>query len=479
MKTKIYALLGILMMSAITIQVKSQEIPNGNMEGWSDVTAYENPVLYETSNFHIYNSGGELNAIKTTDAQDGNYALQLTTNPAPEVNVNGMAFIGYPGTNTIYGGVPFNKKPTAVKAWVKYDVKDLDTANIIVIFKTSTYVNGIARMQFTGVQTDYTEVTITPTWFLPYTILPDTMAVVLSSSTLEEEVDPQVGSTITIDHFSFVGVPDEFPNYSFEDWESVSLEEPDSWISSNAFTSNSTGASVLKTGDSYEGNFASQIITQKTIWGDYTGFLANCYVGKEDIYGGMPVNDNPLKVSGYYKYTGIDSDSALLVARTTYFDESTNQSEILEEVFVKLGNASEYTPFEIPFQHTGAPLADTLSLVFSSSDYSIEENVRLGSSLTLDDVSIIYESDNVAENALSAGVSPNPATGEIRFQLSHLLDKSMKIQILDAKGEVVKTQTVNVRSMTTSMDVSALQPGIYFYRLTGGNKPLEGKFIIQ
>ncbi len=479
MKTQILSLLSIFAMLGTIFQAKSQEIPNGNMEGWSDVAAYENPVLYETSNFHLYNSGGELNALKTTDAQDGNYALQLTTKAAPEVNVNGMAFIGYPGENTIFGGIPFNQKPTAIKAWVKYDIKDLDTANIVVIFKTSSYPNGIARLQLTGTQSEYTQVTITPTWYLPSTIMPDTMTVVLTSSTTEEEAAPQVGSTITLDNFSFEGISDEFPNFSFEDWETVNLEEPDSWISSNGFTSNGTGTSVIKSTDSFEGDYAAQIVTQKTIWGDYTGFLANCYVGNEAVYGGMAVDDNPATISGYYKYEGIDSDSALLYARTTYFDENTNQSEILEEVFVKLGNSSEYIPFEIPFEHTGAPLADSLSIAFSSSNYDNEESVRLGSSLTIDDISIVYESDNIAEHKLQANVSPNPASDEVRFELSRFLNSSMKIEIYNAKGQIVKSQNIKMGATTTSLDVSGLKPGMYFYRLTGQKEPLEGKFIIK
>ncbi len=464
-----------LLLASFGVTAWTQEISNAGFETWTNEVLYENPLIYETSNFHIYNSGGEPNAIKTTDAQDGNYAIQLTTRSAPEVDVNGMAFIGKPGVQTILGGVPFNEKPSAIKAWVKYDVPELDTANIIVLFKTSTYPNGIARAQLTGTQSEYVEITLTPTWYLPYTILPDTVTVVLSSSTLIGEVEQIPGSTITIDNITFVGSTGQCPNGSFEDWADLSMEEPSSWITSNGFTSNGTGASVLKSTDSNGGSFASQLITQKTLWGDTVAFVANCYVGKEDVYGGMKVEDNPKFIRGYYKYTGVDNDSAHF-----HFKTSLN-TVVVEEFDVKLGNVSEYTYFEIPFEYTGVPLVDTLAIAFSSSDKLIPANARVGSELFLDDLEIIYESDGVEDLSSDANlVYPNPSSDEIRFKLSQFLNSSIEIKIYNAKGQIVKQYTSSLASMEgKSMDISELESGMYFYQLISADRKLNGKFIIK
>jgi hypothetical protein len=458
----------------------AQTIINNGFESWSNNFIYENPAIYETSNFHIYNSGGELNAMKTTDAQEGDFALQLTTKEAPEINVNGMAFIGYPGEDKIFGGIPFNKKPNQIKVWVKYDIKPLDTANIIVIFKTSTAFNGYARAQLTGTQEDYQEITIFTQWFLPYTILPDTMAVVLTSSNINTDADLQPGSTITIDNIRFGDITDDFPNGSFEEWEDTYITEPDSWITSNAFTSNSTGASVMQSEDSYEGESAAEIITQKTIWGDLVAFIANCYVGKDDVYGGIPVDQNPIKVKGFYKYNGVDSDSALFFARLSHYNEDTQEREILEEVYLPLGNTDEYLPFEIPFTYATTPDADTLSLVFSSSNYNLEEEVRLGSSLLLDSVFVQYFPNVVDESLVEKNIiSPNPAYEQLRFNLANFFHSKNEIRIYNASGKLVKKMQTSPATMSQSVDVSDLSAGLYFYELSSGDQSSKGKFIIK
>ena len=105
-----------------------QSVPNGGFESWQ-VTTYENPQNYQTSNFENKSSGIVApNALKTTDAYHGSFALKLTTTASSSTLANFAYFAnGNPGGNNPQGGIPYPLKPTGLRFTYNSNVIGSDT----------------------------------------------------------------------------------------------------------------------------------------------------------------------------------------------------------------------------------------------------------------------------------------------------------------------------------------------------------------
>ena len=115
-----------------------QSIPNGGFESWN-TTTYEDPLYYQTSNMHSDNGGiGSVNAAKTTDAYNGNFAIKLTTT-ALGIDTNFAYFAnGDPGKNPPGGGMPYSQTPTGFRLHYKSNIMAGDSGFILVMFNWFT-----------------------------------------------------------------------------------------------------------------------------------------------------------------------------------------------------------------------------------------------------------------------------------------------------------------------------------------------------
>jgi len=81
--------------------------------------------------------------------------------------------------------------------------------------------------------------------------------------------------------------------------------------------------------------------------------------------------------------------------------------------------------------------------------------------------------ENGRPKALKATCFPNPAQNELHFELPS--NESMEIILADPMGRVVKSWT-NYRSLST-LTISDLPPGCYFYHITSKTQQYSGKFV--
>ncbi|HRD38999.1 MAG TPA: hypothetical protein PLC65_10240, partial [Bacteroidia bacterium] len=153
-------------------QIFSQSIPNGGFESWT-TTNYENPLGFQTSNYEMKNSSqvGN-NAIKTTDAQAGNYAIRLTSIAGTGTVVN-FAYVanGNPGGSGASGGIPYNQKPTGIRFYYKSNIIGTDTALFMALFKKNGSYVGQYLYKFATSQSNYT--LFNPTFSPSLTVVPD------------------------------------------------------------------------------------------------------------------------------------------------------------------------------------------------------------------------------------------------------------------------------------------------------------------
>jgi len=188
------------------------------------------------------------------------------------------------------------------------------------------------------------------------------------------------------------------PNGDFENWNSTTCEEPVGFSNSNpesVFRCN-TGCNVVKSTDVYSGNFALELTT-------YLGGTDTCFgyavtspnpSGQNPCNwsGGIPFNQVPTGIRGYYQSTLTNPDSAgILVA-------FRNNGVCLGLYMYKFGgNQSTYAPFAFTFNPPIAGTPDTLMFAAVSSD--VFSGVALnGSMLKLDSVSLIGVTQPAALN---------------------------------------------------------------------------------
>lgn len=175
----------------------SSPIPNASFEEWEDITA-EGTHEWFTLN-SVYASYGVQTALKSSDAQEGSFALNLVPDSAYIVDGNqfipGIAIYGsmdiYTGNTS---GKPFTATPTSMTGYYKYTPVNGDAGGISVEFFANGVSVGGGVFDFSAAQSTYTQFTIP----LTLTGAPDTVLVYISGG--DED-----GSSLLIDNIQFAG----------------------------------------------------------------------------------------------------------------------------------------------------------------------------------------------------------------------------------------------------------------------------------
>jgi hypothetical protein len=81
---------------------------------------------------------------------------------------------------------------------------------------------------------------------------------------------------------------------------------------------------------------------------------------------------------------------------------------------------------------------------------------------------------NASAKAIQPALSPNPTTGLLTVQYPHLQANS-SISFYDNMGRKVQGNSLNQE--TSTIDISSLPTGIYFYQITSGKDIFNGKLI--
>jgi hypothetical protein len=361
-------------MSAIAI---AQSIPNGNFENWTSGT-YEYPQYYPfTSNTDaFFRFQAPFNCVKTTDAYQGDYAVELTTNVSATDTVMGHFISGSPNGDNWHGGLAYNQKPTGIRGYYKYNVASADSALIIASFSKAGNNIGMYFLKIGGVKTSYTLFNLTLSPALSET--PDSVMFGATSSDINA-VSIIPGSTLKLDSVSFTGVTSQPAqiNASFELWQSQELNRPDNWNSDR-------GDGMNRTTDVVAGNYAIELTTylgdnngnpqarSSQISNGYYDNSCNC------MKGGYPFSNQIDTLVFSYKYVPMGNDSA-----NVSLNFKKNGSNI-GWAGISLYATATYQYKEIPFSIGQAP--DTVIVLIGSSDWQNSELSFIGSVLKIDEI---------------------------------------------------------------------------------------------
>jgi Secretion system C-terminal sorting domain len=195
-------------------------------------------------------------------------------------------------------------------------------------------------------------------------------------------------SLVSIATANFGQTP-SLPNGNFEQWTSVTADLPQNYTNS----SNSTNffffglpLNVTKTTDAYHGVSAVQVTTNASATDTAFGYFINANPDKDPALwtGGVPYNQKPKGIRGYFKYNVATADSGTVIV--AFSKAGVNVGTYMIPVG---GIHNTYTLFNYTFNPALAVTPD--SVVFGALSCKLDNNSQphgiAGSTLKIDSVS--------------------------------------------------------------------------------------------
>ena len=251
------------------------------------------------------------------------------------------------------------------------------------------------------------------------------------------------------------------PNADFESW--TDDNNPNSWYGLVVDVVITQLYTLSITTDAQSGLAAAKIETiDVPLLGALPGIASLSPIALDLLGGGIQfatagagLSVKPTKVLGYFKYEGVNGDTAMVAGIFTKWNTSTNKRDTLGiGGFMVSTITSTYTPFQFVVNLPQSPDSMNIMLI-SSAGYS----PQAGSALYVDNMSMEYTSTAGIENTqlLSCNAFPNPATDEILFSLPE--DGFCSVSVYDMTGKKVLNASESQRQFY--LDVRSLPSGVY------------------
>jgi len=273
---------------------------------------------------------------------------------------------------------------------------------------------------------------------------------------------------------SVVFSQNDIPNSGFEDW---SGGEPVNW---NTLDQNILGTDfdmvTEDNGDSYSGTASVRLETISEyifLYGDVEmpglltlGELEVDVINQDgNVYGGTPYATNPQSLSGYYKYSPADGDSAAIGVVLYRWTGSTRDT-LAGGDFWAWEEVNEWTEFEAVLEYQIWATPDTMNIIISSTAVEAEE-VPIGSVLKIDELSFNYGPTSIIDPRFSDDFRVYPDIYNHRFRIELKLDKPERatIQMFDINGNVILQKEKTFFNNSASISYRNVSSGIYIVRV--------------
>ena len=457
--------------------MQAQDIPNGNMENWTDLELFDKVPPFETTNIFCFIVGAEY-AVTRVDGVSGS-AVRLEATQGIDAIIPGVIGLGEL-EGDLGGGIPISSTPDSIRVSLRYMIPAGDEGLVAMIFSKDGTVNGVAQYSITGNQNSFEQVTFDVP---PMLGVPDSVQFFAFSSNPDT---PILGGFLEIDDIIMTGTTDEIPNSNFEIWETIEYEKVDNFYSFNPFQAYfDLEPMATETSDAYAGNSAIRIENVETYDFDSDvidtiGFIfSNNFMSENPAFG---LDATPEWISGWYKYEPIENDSATIFLSFTKYNSTTEESEIVAEYGFLLGESSSYIPFTFPLSFNEIP--DSVSIGIASGNVeSINDHVPLGSVLYLDELSFDFlEGIKMPIFSDALEVYPNPASEHVFIKTDEKVSMPKSIQLTDAMGRVIQFSNIENLEYGDNLlriDMSNYSPGMYYYRIETEDSLYAGKVMIQ
>ena len=439
----------ISIMIFLTTNAQFGQIENGSFENWTNTPLFYTPLDWNSSNLDY----GIETVTKSYDAQEGLYSVILKTIIEEQDTITGYV---YQGSEDI--GIDYTDNFETVSIQFKSNLTQDDTLYMILT-RFDQFDNQIELQIHPvgyGINNNWTQSIIN--------VGNQSQAKIGIAFTIGKEPElnflPSPNSTVQIDNIQFYSGNTEqtpLPNFSFENWEEISYENPENWHSYNQLLTIYDLENVTKTTDSNSGSFAVKMTTND-VEGEVTpGLLANGPLNISTFgFKPIPYNASPTTISGAYKYSPNGNDNAEMFIQ---FFKLGNVIGGHVETFI---NQTNYTSFSSNIILIGTP--DSMSIIASSGN-------NVGSVLILDDLNFSGNNVGIEEfSNMKVNIYPNPAKNKVMIKSNDIFN----YKIIDLSGEIVMSGDNNTSAI--EVDIDHLNSGVYFVKI---NNKENYKLIIE
>ncbi len=192
------------------------------------------------------------------------------------------------------------------------------------------------------------------------------------------------------------------------------------------------------------------------------------------------------RFQGYYMSYPLNGDSTAAICLLSKWNASAGKRDTIAYArAVFHGDVTEYTEFnEELFYWNQSAMPDSITvLLLSCAGYNASVMMgsvgQIGSQAYFDDVTLtnIAGLEYILMPEVDVKLAPNPAS----YRMVVTLDEQIKnglFEVYNAQGKLMQTSSLNGK--TTTLDVSRLINGVYYYKVTDGSTGLNsGNFIIN
>lgn len=279
------------------------------------------------------------------------------------------------------------------------------------------------------------------------------------------------------------GKAQTLPNNDFETWENLGLyEEPEMWNTPNPFTSLVGSSGVTKSADSYSGSFAARLETIDVLGGQFQApglltlseFSVDIGSGDFSFSGGYFLQENVSKLTGMYKYAGMDGDSASIIIYNFKHPEGEEMDTIGIGITF-LHDAEDWTSFEVIMENNNNHLPDTFNVMILSSGSTA---LNIGSVLLVDSIAIETNTGiiDLWNPQKPLRVYPNPAVETVNFEANETAN-NRELIVYDLNGRIVNKTEFN--SKTIQLNIKAFKAAVFSYSVIQDGKRLYGGTFLK
>jgi hypothetical protein len=304
----------------------------------------------------------------------------------------------------------------------------------------------------------------------------------------------------------------QVPNEGFENWGNASpgvAGEPTNWYSNTSGSNIAKLASItcFKDNSKFHSGAASVRIETISYFGTAvngaltTGVVDAPTTTKSDGYIGTvnyssssdirrtAFTGRPDSIVGWYQYTsggaGEKPKLRAILHTGDYYDPETPTTNHIDPTANKIGDAlwfgstssvSTWTRFSMAFTYVNGNTPAYIMINITPS--ANQSTTIVGSKLWMDDIALIYNPSSVAQQNKSQNIKIFYTDKTVYVDFLNRSEGQSSISIFDLTGKVVSVQQLD-NNKINSVNVSALNAGMYLYQLSGTDFHKAGKFIVE
>jgi hypothetical protein len=271
-------------------------------------------------------------------------------------------------------------------------------------------------------------------------------------------------------------------NNGFENWTDMgNYEIPDQWGTINPATSHLNIYTVTKWYPGSPGNWFMKITSKNYGMNVLNGIAVYGEIDPSNLQpiSGYPYTLRPGRFTGQWQHMIWGESQGSVCATLTKWNSANNKRDTIAIAYEELFDmAMQWEAFSVDFDYLSSSDPDSCMIVLKSSGDEPEVNDYLW----VDDLAFedfVGTNEHPKNNHIK--VYPLPSSDLINIELSNENSTIKRIEILDVSGKILNTYELNYISTKEklSLNINALDNGIYFLKMSGDDFVYSRKIIKQ